>query len=582
MGYESKTIKFCIDNIKKDKFVMPAIQREFVWKPEQIEELFDSLMQGYPISSFLFWNVDGENVKDYKFYKFIKEYHELKQKHNERYKNESSNQLTAVLDGQQRLTSLYIGLVGSYTEKLPYKRLHNPDAYIKKELYLNLLSGVKDEFSSTVKYEFKFLTSSEIENKEAIWFKVSHILSLEDIGSAMLFAGKLSRELTYLSEEQHEQVHKNLSALWNVVYTTQAINYHLEETNYLDKVLQIFIRVNSGGTKLSYSDLLMSIAISDWQGKDAREEIYKLVDDINEKGFNVSKDFVLKTCLVLCDFEDIGFNIKNFNNTNMQKIEKNWENIKATLLNTFSIIQDFGLNNDTVPSYNALIPIVYYLFKKGNPNKIISEDRQLIFKWLVRTALKQTFSGHPDGILKPIRDWIKDLFEDGKSPLSFPLDLITANLKKQFPNKSISFEKNDDYEFLKDLKYGKPSTYLLLALLSPGNIPSKIYHQDHIFPQFLFKNELKELNLEVGQPEFYEEKKNTLANIQLLEGNINQSKSSKEFKVWLEETYPNEHQRKGFLVQQNIPSNHSLEFKDFPSFIAERERLLIEKLKPLI
>lgn len=95
------------------------------------------------------------------------------------------------------------------------------------------------------------------------------------------------------------------------------ISYYLEESTELDKVLNIFIRVNSGGTTLSYSDLLLSFATAQWQEKDAREELNKFVDEVNMigRGFNVGKDIVLKSCLVLCGFSDISFKVDNFNRT---------------------------------------------------------------------------------------------------------------------------------------------------------------------------------------------------------------------------------------------------------------------------
>ena len=154
MNFLNKTIKECMDDISQNKFVMPAIQREFVWKPEQIEQLFDSLMQGFPINSFLFWEINAENSDKFQFYKFIKNYHEKDATHNIRYERETNNQLTAVLDGQQRLTSLYIGLNGSYAEKIPYKRKDSQDAYPIKELYFNLLSGKGEDTSIDHKFDF--------------------------------------------------------------------------------------------------------------------------------------------------------------------------------------------------------------------------------------------------------------------------------------------------------------------------------------------------------------------------------------------------------------------------------------------
>ena len=75
------TIKETIEFVQRHEYVLPAIQREFVWKPEQIERLFDSLMQGYPFGTFLLWRVQAENSADYKFYDFVRDYHQRDNPH---------------------------------------------------------------------------------------------------------------------------------------------------------------------------------------------------------------------------------------------------------------------------------------------------------------------------------------------------------------------------------------------------------------------------------------------------------------------------------------------------------------------
>src|SRR5574344_650233 len=104
----SITIYEAINNIKNGKYVMPAFQRQYCWSMEQIEKLWDSILLGYPISTFLFWHIDNSNVtSDTKFCTFLQEI-----TFNNRKKSDTpnydlsiinlSNTNTAVLDGQQR------------------------------------------------------------------------------------------------------------------------------------------------------------------------------------------------------------------------------------------------------------------------------------------------------------------------------------------------------------------------------------------------------------------------------------------------------------------------------------------------
>ena len=283
------TIKEAIKNIQDGKYLLPAIQREFVWKSEQIENLFDSLMNDYPIGSFLFWEV--KNPKDYTLYKFIQKYDQRESSYDrdeiiELLENEEK---IAILDGQQRLTSLYIGLLGTYTEKTRNSHWDNPKAFPEKFLCLNLLEGNSDEDK---KYEFKFCTQIEIENKNEkyYWFKIKDILNIEQNKIVQivikLFYGQ--------KEDVFNMVLEKMTKLYNVININPIINFYLEKENDLDKVLNIFIRINSAGTKLNYSDLLLSIATAQWSGN-AREKMKKLVAELNKigNGFDIDKDFIL-------------------------------------------------------------------------------------------------------------------------------------------------------------------------------------------------------------------------------------------------------------------------------------------------
>src|SRR5689334_11866503 len=102
------TIRDTIQRIQRREYVLPGIQREFVWNTDQICRLFDSLLRGYPIGSFLFWRVSEERKTEYQFYEFIREYHEQTGIHNPKANLSTSGPVTAILDGQQRLTSLYL------------------------------------------------------------------------------------------------------------------------------------------------------------------------------------------------------------------------------------------------------------------------------------------------------------------------------------------------------------------------------------------------------------------------------------------------------------------------------------------
>lgn len=122
--YLSITVKNAMRNIATNQYLLPAIQRKFVWEIDQIEMLFDSILRNYPINSFMLWKITDSRIKsNYKFYVFLKDY--AKKFHEDNPDAPAkllSNDFYAVIDGQQRMTSLYIGLIGSYRSKRPNKR----------------------------------------------------------------------------------------------------------------------------------------------------------------------------------------------------------------------------------------------------------------------------------------------------------------------------------------------------------------------------------------------------------------------------------------------------------------------------
>ena len=164
-GYTDWTIKETIKRIDSGKMYLPALQRKFVWKAEQIIKLFDSILRGYPIGTFLFWNLaDAENINEYSFYKFLTHYDEDSSKHNELApfpQLDNKEGYYGVLDGQQRLSSIYLALQGTYKFRKYRERYAR-----ERKLCINLTKEAKkhgyDEEDDELTYSLDFLTDTEI------------------------------------------------------------------------------------------------------------------------------------------------------------------------------------------------------------------------------------------------------------------------------------------------------------------------------------------------------------------------------------------------------------------------------------
>ena len=172
------TIKEVVDNIRLKRYLLPSIQRELVWDPHRIERLFDSLMRDYPIGSFLFWNVDKTRVAEFVFYEFVRNFHERDNKHNLKAEITGHDDIIGVLDGQQRLTSLYIGLTGSYAKKDKARRWDNDLAFPKRYLHLNLLK--KFNFTKRFFLQFvEFVVSRKLAFRQIAQFVIKECLSVK-------------------------------------------------------------------------------------------------------------------------------------------------------------------------------------------------------------------------------------------------------------------------------------------------------------------------------------------------------------------------------------------------------------------
>lgn len=579
MSFQSPiTIAEAIDKIDKREYLLPAIQREFVWSSEKIEWLFDSIMKGYPISSFLFWEVQQDNINNYKFYNFLNEYRERYKIHNEEFNTSGVNSFQAILDGQQRLTSLYIGLKGSYAYKGYRKRWENTeDSIPTRHLYLNISGKLENEEDGR-EYEFKFLPKSETKEKEIYtdsnknyWFKVGKILNYKGEKGQELFDNFLD-----LDEINNKESKSILRRLKKVIIDNQTINYFLEKEQDLDKALNIFIRINSGGEPLDFSDLIMSIAVANWENLDARKEIHSLVDAIKEKDFNISKDLILKSYLFLYS-KDIKFKVTNFNEKNAKDFESNWEKIRKCILETFELLRSLGFTDYSLTSKNAVLPIIYYLYHKNiydnfskKAQDIFKEDRDVIKKWLHRVLIKRVFGSSSDTVLSQIRQTFTDNIE-------MPFKTTFDTFPKEFDTVRVGNYVDDDFieGLLKERKDSRYS-FSILSLLYPNlDYRNNDFHKDHIHPQ----NKFNELSVE-DKEKYKWEDYDSICNLQLLDANENASKNDSDLIDWVNKNATEEIRQK-FLERHLIP-DVDLSIQNFGEFFEERKKLLISKLKKLL
>ena len=577
MSYQTPvTIANTLDRIERHEIVLPAIQREFVWQPEQIYALFDSLMQGYPFGTFLFWKVNHEYNNRYQFYDFVLNYHERDRPHCPKIGEMPNRDVVAVLDGQQRLTALNIGLRGSLARKLPYKRWNNSDAFPTRYLHLDLLWTPDDDDDVGMRYRFEFLTRDQANERAGCWFPVADVLALANGGPAMTswLGGR------DLGDHPLEEPHEVLFRLFEVVRNLQVVSFYVERSQELEKVLQIFIRTNSGGTVLSYSDLLLSVAVAQWTSN-AREEIQQIVDDLNNigMGFAFSKDWVLKAGLMLSDIGSVGFKVDNFNRVNMEIFERRWQSIKEALTLTVELVSSFGFCSATLRADSALLPIAYYLYAKGADGRYLAErasaaDRENIRQWLIASLLKPSgvWGSGLDTLLTALREVIR------QSHGSFP----TLEMREvmRLRGRPLTFD-SDEIDDLTEMRFGDVRTFSLLSLVFRHLDLRQHFHIDHVFPKSRFApGRLRAAGIPDEEIDDLRDCADRLPNLQLLEGHENLQKRAALPGEWLQ-AFSTEELGRAYAATHllgGVPER----IDGFKSFYEARRRLLKKRITRLL
>jgi len=556
---------------------LPAFQRDFVWSAEQIEKLFDSLMKGYPISSMLFWKVKGGTKTDFRFYKFLSAFIQYHRICNDPIPTDNINDFYAILDGQQRLTSLYIGLCGSYAYKDYRKRWdYSESNFPTRHLYLNISRKYTQEESDR-EFIFSFVDKNISKEKDLFidkssekWFRVGKILALHQ---------DYNYGIDEFAEDNNidKESKRLLRLLDNVIHTKLNINFYEEDEQKPDKAVNIFIRINSGGTALSFSDILMSIAIANCKQMDAKTEIKNLVEHIRSKGFNISHDFILKSFLYLYH-KDVRSLITSFNLSFIELVENNWTRIRDAVSNLFDLLRSFGLTDFTMTSYNAAMPILYYLYHKDIYQDFYKkmgnrEDCEIIKKWLFSILLRRAFGASADSVL-------------AQSRRAYTTDITGCYIKETvtlFPAAEINSEikKLSDVgdDFIEDLLYSqKDSRYSfpILAMLYPNlDYRNNNFHQDHLHPASAY-NDLEEKDKEKYGWQVY----NSILNLQMLDANENESKNAKPLDKWVSEQTRNKDMQK-FMEDHLIPDT-DLSLSNFSDFVEKRKTILVQRIKKMI
>jgi len=585
--YSHEKLKDLIKQIDEGRVVLPAMQRNFVWPEKKICDLFDSIMHDYPIGTFLFWKIDKDTFCEYVFNTFIKDYKENNTgtpQRGERASADFSDYL-AVLDGQQRITSLYMGIKGKYHTHKKGRKWDDPTSFFDRVLCLNILHTPVEDYDA---YEFSFQDVNEVEKLEknkdgeyVFWVPVGKISGIEDTAD---YTDEIHNKYPEITDGMRTAARKVMNKLIHAL--NMDVNYYEARDKSLPEVVDIFVRVNNGGEKLKSSDLMLSVAAGQQGDTDIHVKLQEAIDIINavpedeENGFKVDKELILTAGLMMTGAKKLSLKQKeNYSSERMSTIfQDKWDEIINALKSTVAYIEYLGFNGRKLNGRNLILPIAYYFYKNNisdlhKKSSARAEcDRIFIRQWLLRTIVNNVFDEGTGSTLLQMRNLL-----DRSDKKHFPLEeFMLAAIKKPI------LIEDEQIEDILELKYGDSKIIPIYnELNSIFNNPN---HQvDHIWPKALLlsKRAIKNLHPLATDDDIKQFKNSchTMANLQLIDKLWNQHKSDKEYKVWLGTYFPNENTKKQYMHTSFIPENVSYEFKDFLLFTEKRKEILWEELK---
>lgn len=552
MSYDNSTIATAVRKIRNDELVLPAIQRDFVWSPDRIYRFLDSLMRGYPIGMLLFWNT----TQRVQYRQFVT--HQTEETRYTFHIKSDGKRGTMVLDGQQRLQSLYLALHGSLDGE---------------QLYFDVLSGVDPEDTSDAKYQFEFLSGqkanqrNEQDSAPHFWVPLSEIQNCKDVDERYdLVERYLAESGLDRTSETGRRIDINVDNIYSKLKAEQVLSHYTIDPNYgedrtatpIDEILEIFVRINSGGQVLSKSDLMFSLMQLHWEG--AADNIDDLLEELNGNTaghFDFDKDFVLRCALVCCG-KGARYDVDKLrDDTTIDQIEAEFPRISRALVSCRDfLVSDAKLLDERIlGSYNSLIPFVYFLYHQDRQEPRSETMRQSMKHALYLSLMTRVFIRYADsridGVIREVLDPERRL-----SPGVFPLDEFRAFVKRREGRDRI-----DNWLLENNIQ-------LLMNILEGGTVlpQGRRRHRpevDHIFPVSKLRT--------AG---YDQEKIDDFANLRLI---------SKRDNLWKSNADPVDYfkEHPGVAEQYLIPTD-LLDYDTYEEFLLARRNKIWERVQSFL
>jgi hypothetical protein len=385
-------ISTILDKIDERQLFVPAFQREYVWKREDAKELIDSLVKSYPTGTMLTWETNKPP--------------ELKGQH---IYDEKQGAVRILLDGQQRITTLYMLIRGTIPHYYTAQEITNDT----RGLYVN---------ADTL--ELEYYSKQKMEN-DPTWCNITEIFKRNS--RARDITELLEKKGQAVSKERSNSIDDNIRAIENILerdFPEQTVPVRAT----IREAITIFYKVNASGVSLTDAELALAQISGYWPK--ARDIFKKKLAQLAQQGFVFKLDFIVYV-LLGCLYH-VGSDMTKLHGVdNNEKLREAWKKLEThTLDYVCGILRSRAFVDHTkeINSIYALIPIIVYCFEKDKSH-LNEEEIGKIIKWFYYSQIRTRYvSQLPQKLDRDLRTVagadLKDAQVSGKNPFDVLLEVI--------------------------------------------------------------------------------------------------------------------------------------------------------------
>lgn len=527
-----------LDRIDEKQLFVPAFQREYVWRRENAKNLIASLIRQYPTGTLLTWetNTPPELKGDWKY-------------------DERQGAVKVLLDGQQRITTLYILI----RNKIP--------PYYKQSEILQDPRGNNGLYIHVKTLDLQYYRERNMAN-DPYWVNITDVFQKKIRGNDIV--RKIEDSGFELTREEENTIYDNFSAVQNIP-EMDFLEQSIPVRATLKEAIDIFYIVNASGVNLTDAELALAQISGYWP--QAREIFKKKLLELREGGFDFKLDFIIFCLLGI--LHNMGSDMtKLHSNSNEERLKEAWSKLDSEVLDyVINLLrtQAYVDHSKEINSVYALIPIVVYVYDRGT---LSQEEIKKIVKWFYYSQIRQRYiSQFPQKLDKDI-----GIVAKSRNPFDELLNNISLERPLEItPDEFIGVDiRNALYSLMRWFFKSQGAICFTTGLGIRQNMGKKYALEwDHIFPYSILKEHGYSMNSRHKYALAQE-----ITNRIVLTQVANRRKSNKCADVYLKEV---KQQYPQALKLQSIPEDESLwKLENFEEFLKARRILLAKQLNEFL